>query len=344
MNELTQMLRELCEIPSVSGTEGGAKSHLLALAEPFFDEVREDRLGNFIFIKKSQRTNAPRLMLDAHLDEVGMMVSEIHEGGFLSVVAVGGLDTRVLGATEVTIHGKREIYGIITSTPPHILEKGEKSVPQMTELYIDTGYSKKELEELVRVGDTVDFRAKLTEIANNRVIGKSLDDKACVCALLTVAMLCESSRLMYDLYVTVSAQEETGKAFARFAALDIQPDIAIVTDVNFASGEGIREGDSIEVGKGASIDISAITDIMLTRRVMALLDAQKIPYQRICEPSRTSTNADAISKTGKGARTLVMSIPLASMHTPCELVCLDDIVSMARILLEIAYTPSEELL
>ena len=344
MNELTNLLKALCELPSVSGREGLAREGLLSLARPYFDEVREDSFGNIVLIKKSAKQNAPRLMLDAHLDEVGMMVSEVHEGGFLSVCAIGGLDTRVLGATEVTVYGKKEIFGVVSSIPPHILDKSARATPKMTELYIDTGYNTDTIKELVSVGDIVEFKANFTTLENNRVVSKSLDDKACVCALITVAMLAEADKLEFDLYVVVSAQEETGKNGARLVAYDIEPDIAIITDVNFARAPGVDECDSIEMGKGASVDISSLTCIPLTRKIMEILDRARVTYQRVCEPSRTSTNNDGVSICGKGVRSALMSIPLSSMHTPCEMVCLDDIASMARALLEIAYTPREELL
>ena len=119
--------------------------------------------------------------------------------------------------------------------------------------------------------------------------------------------------------------------------------LGIVTDVNFATGEGVDETESIAIGEGAGIDISAITDVKLTRAIMKMLDTKGIKYQRVCEPSRTSTNSEGVSISGKGVRTLLMSIPLESMHTPSELVCLDDIRSLSDILLEVAYTNKEAL-
>ena len=342
MKELKEMLRGLCALATVSGHEKRDRDNLFEIARPFFDEIREDKFGNFVFIKKSRLENAPRLMLDAHFDEVGMMVSQIHENGFLSVVAIGGLDTRVLPATEVTIYGKKPIYGVITSVPYHISGRA-KSAPEMNEIYIDTGYTKKELEELVEIGSMVEFKERFDELEGDCVCSKSLDDKACVCALFDMAKNADAERLQYDLYVVISAQEETGKNGARLVAYDIVPDIAIVTDVNFAQGEGIPKTESIELGGGAGIDISALTDIRLTRGIMKLLDKRGIPYQRACEPSRTSTNNDGISVSGQGVKTVLMSIPLQSMHTPSEMVCLGDIKSMSKILLEIAYTPMEDI-
>ena len=227
MTELKKMLRELCSLATVSGHEKRGKSALAKIAEPFFDAHFEDSFGNLVFVKKSNVQNAPKLMIDAHFDEIGMLVSDVHEGGFLSVVQIGGLDTRVLPATEVTVYGKKEIYGVISCIPPHIKGHEEDGAPKMEELYIDTGYSKEELSELVPVGSMVEFRDNFDVLNGKYAVSKSLDDKACVCALFDVARRAEADKLKFDVYVTVSAQEETGKNGARLVAFDIEPDIAI---------------------------------------------------------------------------------------------------------------------
>ncbi|MBE6624684.1 MAG: hypothetical protein E7622_03450 [Ruminococcaceae bacterium] len=342
MEKIKNLLKRLCEIPSVCGREGMGKAMLFDLAGQYFDNMYSDSFGNLVLVKKSSKQNAPRLQIDAHFDEVGMMVCEICDGGFLGVRAIGGLDMRVLCATEVTIYGKEKIYGVVTSVPPHI-SGGKGDVPKIQDIYIDTGLDKETLEGLVRAGDIVEFKDGMCELLNNRVVSKSLDDKACACAVIDMASRADRDKLEYDLYITISAQEESGKNGAKLIAYDIQPDIAVVTDVNFAVGEEIDETESIAVGEGAGIDISALTDVKLTRSIMKMLDSKGIKYQRVCEPSRTSTNSDGVSVAGKGVRTVLMSIPLKSMHTPSELVCLDDIKSMSDILLEIAYTKKEAL-
>lgn len=342
MEKIKNLLKRLCEIPSVCGREGMGKAMLFDIAGPYFDNMYSDSFGNLVLAKKSSRQGAPKLQIDAHFDEVGMMVSEVCDGGFLGVRAIGGLDMRVLCASEVTVYGKEKIYGVITSIPPHI-SGGKGEVPKIQDVYIDTGLDKDTLKELVRAGDIVEFKDGVAELLNNCVVSKSLDDKACACAVIDMASRADKDKLKYDLYVTISAQEESGKNGARLIAYDIQPDIAIVTDVNFASGDDIDETESIEIGKGASVDISALTDIKLTRAIMKMLDLKGIKYQKVCEPSRTGTNSDGVSVAGKGVRTVLMSVPLKSMHTPSEAVCLDDIKSLSDILLEVAYTEKEAL-
>lgn len=341
MNEF-EMLSELCSVSTIAGRESVSEKRIIELASPFFDEYYRDSFGSLVFVKKSKIKDAPRLLLDAHLDEVGFMVSDIHDG-FLSVVPIGGIDARVLPATEVIVYGKREIKGVFSSVPPHLLGKNNASVPKVEELYVDVGLKKSELEELVSKGDAVGYMPCVTRLFGDRVVSKGLDDKACVCAILDMACRAESDKLQYDLYAIISAQEETGKNGARLCAYDIKPDIAIVTDVNFARGEGIEACESIEIGRGASVDISSMTDISLTRGIMRLLDSKNIPYQKICEPMRTGTNNDLLSISAQGVRTALLSIPLEAMHTPSEMVSLSDIKSLSSILLELAYTPKEEL-
>ncbi|MBQ8393724.1 MAG: hypothetical protein IJX51_08190 [Clostridia bacterium] len=343
MDFIKESLKELCSLMTVSGFEKKSRTRLFEIARQYFDEASEDSFGNFIFVKKSLNNNAPRLMIDAHFDMVGMMVTDILEGGFLSVTNIGGLDARILPSAEVTVYGKREIYGLISSIPPHLSKSGKGNVPKIEELYIDTGYSKDELKELVPVGSPVVINGEYTELQNGFVAAASLDDKACVCAIFDAVRRMSAEELKYDIYATVSAQEETGKCGAALSACRIRPRMAIITDVNFGAIEGDKDYDSIVCGKGASVDISALTDRKLTRGVMRLLDKEGVPYQRICEPSYTYTNNDLVSVTGEGIPTVLMSIPLRSMHTPVETVCLKDIRSLADILIRVAYTEKTDL-
>lgn len=331
MKDLLKMLEELCALKCVSGRESASADELIKIAGAYFDSARIDNLGSVIFTKKSNKPNAKKMLIDAHFDEVGMMVSEIHQGGFLSVIPIGGLDTRVLPATEVVVHGKEDIYGVITSVPPHLSGKDNDSAPAFEDIYVDIG----ENSDKISVGDTVSYRAKITPLAFNRIASRGLDDKSCVCAILDMVKNLDKERLAYDLTVTISAQEEYGKSGPRLVSFEDKPDIAIVTDVNFALGEGIDYTESIEIGKGAGVDISASTDRCLTRNIMRLLEGKNIPFQKICEPRRTSTTADGLSIAYTGVKTAVLSIPLASMHTPSEVVALDDIKSLSVILNEI---------
>ncbi len=332
MEQIKKTLYALCQQMSVSGFEYLAEDKIKELCGDIFDEVRKTPLGTFVLVKKCGKENAKKMLIDAHLDTVGMMVTDIKEGGFLTVVNIGGLDTRVLPASEVTIHGKSHIYGLITSTPPHLRKLGSSSIPKMEEIYIDTGYEKEELEKIVSIGDAISYRFIFTEMENDYITTSGLDDKACACGVIEALRDIDKTKLIYDVYVTLSSQEETGKNGSARAAFEIKPDIAITTDVNFAKGDGTVDYECIECGKGASVDISSLTDKTLTRNIIKLLRDKGVSHQVICEPGRTYTNNEGLLISGKGIRTAVLSVPLKNMHTPCETVNLKDIVSLKEIL------------
>lgn len=344
MTQIKEMLKELCSLPSVSGYEHMSNTVILNKYGKYFDKSYIDSFGNSVFFKKSAKENAPTIQIDAHFDEIGFMVTKIEDGGFLRVCNIGGIDTRILPSSEVTIHGKKSIYGVVCSTPPHLqTASSSKKSPKMEDILIDTGYSKEELEKIVSIGDVCEFKFEFVEVENNCVISKSLDDKACVCACLDALINIDPERLNFNVYLTVSAEEETGKDGARLVSYDINPDFAIITDVNFAHGVGIKKSESIEIGKGASVDISALSSRSFSRNILKLAKENNKPVQVICEPSATGTNNELVMISGVGVKSAVMSIPLKSMHTSCELVCLDDIKSLSEILTLILYTEADKL-
>ena len=150
MDRIKNTLYSLCEEMTICGFEYRAEKKIKELCGDIFDSIEMTPMGSFVMVKKCGRENAPKMLIDAHLDNVGMMVTDIKKGGFLKITSLGGLDARVLPATDVTVYGKEPIYGVITSTPPHLRKMGADSVPKVEELYVDTGYSEKELEKIDR--------------------------------------------------------------------------------------------------------------------------------------------------------------------------------------------------
>ena len=331
MEKIRELLKQLCFMPTVSGRELDSKNALFALVGDAFDEKYEDTFGNLVFVLKSKKENAPRLMIDAHLDTVGFMVTKVHKNGFLSITPIGGIDTRVLGATRAVVYGKEIVNGVFTSVPPH-LSASSKALPKVEDVYVDCANG----SEHVSIGDIVTYRPHFTELCANKVSAYGLDDKACICAMLDMAFNVDREKLAYDLYLVISAQEEVGKGGARFVAYDVKPDIAVVTDVFFAGGEGIERRESAVVGEGAYIDISSATNIRLTRKIIKDLEARGVKHQVVCEPSRTHTNNEIVSITGAGVRTMLCGIALDGMHTPSEIVSLEDIRSLSSLLINLA--------
>ena len=336
MERIKKTLYSLCEEMTISGFEYLAEKKIRELCGDIFDSIEITPMGTYIMVKKCARENAPKMLIDAHLDNVGMMVTDIKDGGFLAVTNIGGLDARVLPATEVTVYGKEQIYGLITSTPPHLRKLGADSVPKIDELYVDTGYKKEELEKIVTVGDVVGYRFAYTEMANGFVTTSGLDDKACLTAVIEAMRDIKREDMAYDVYVTASSQEETGKNGSARASFTVEPDIAITTDVNFAKGDGTPDYECIACGEGASVDVSSLTDKTLTRNILKMLENREIKHQVICEPGRTYTNNEGLLISGKGVRTAVLSVPLKNMHTPCETVNLKDVLSLKEIIVAIA--------
>jgi endoglucanase len=339
MEKIRELLKGLTEIIAPSGMEKTAHSDVISLCQGSFDEAYTDKAGNLVLVKKSKLENAPRIMLDAHLDEIGFIVTEICDRGFLRVSRMGGINTRILPSSEVIICGKKRINGVFTSVPPHIakMKKNPDSVPGLNELYIDTGYCKEELEKIVKIGDRAVNKGDFLELKNNYVVSKSLDNRASVCALLDMLSYVANDKLKMDVYVVLSAREETGEMSAKCAAYDIKPDYAIIIDVNFASAEYLDSRETISCGKGPSVDFSGATDKELTNKLLELSTICKSPCQLIAEARSTGTNNEKIMLTENGVKTAVMSIPIKFMHSYSEILCLDDIRALSDILLAAVY-------
>ena len=293
----------------------------------YFDSIEADNVGNIIMTKKCGKENAKKILLDAHLDTIGLMVTEVHnKDGFLSVCSVGGVDPKTLPAGEVTIHGKRDIYGVIVSTPPHL---GGGKVPKIEDILIDTGINDESLSEIVSVGDFITLRGDYRE-SNGYAFSSGLDDRSCLCACIMAVINAPS--LNFDVYVVASAMEETGASGVRNAVFNLKPDYVIATDVTFAKENDVKERYSIECGKGPSFDLSPILDRRFIKAIRTLADECGLPYQLIVESGRTGTNADAISIVGCGTHLALMSLPLKAMHTVSEAVKLSDIEALSSIL------------
>lgn len=339
MEKTKKLIYDLAAIMSVTGSEYRGKDDLLRAVDGIFDEYYEDTTGSHVFVKYCGRENAPKLMLDAHFDEIGMIVSAIHEGGYLSVARAGGLDRRILPATEVKIYGEKTIYGVICSTPPHLQKAGDsKKTPKIEDILIDTGYSKEELEKIVRIGTPIGFYESTAELLGDKICGRGMDNKSCAAAAVRAAMLMEKDKMVCDLYVTLSSREEESMAGGCVnAAYKICPDAAIVTDVTFAKFPGVEEYESGKMGDGVVISLSAVTDKRLTGTLCDICKEKEIPMSETVDATDTGTNATMLALTGDGIPTAVVSVPLSGMHTYNEIIDVRDVLSAAKLFCEAAY-------
>lgn len=331
-------LRCLCEIPSIAGCEKYAAEKIRATFGDFFDEIYTDAARNIILVKKSKKIteNAPRIMLDAHFDEVGMIVSGITEEGFLRVMPVGGVDRGLLPASEVWVYGgehlEEKIYGVFVATPPHLVRPGNDKTPEWADLLIDIGYSKEEAEKRIAIGAPVGYYYSGDELLNNRITGRGLDDKSCAAGILCATVATPAEELEYDVYVTLSAGEEVGGGGAACAAWKIQPDLAIVTDVNFALTPGVSGTEGGKLGAGPMVSLSAVTDRKLTKKILAIAKAYDIPTTSVVEATSTGTNASCVVYVQEGITTAVVSLPLAGMHSYNELLQLEDADNFVKLI------------
>lgn len=331
MYNAKEIIEKLVPVMSVSGYEERGREELLEVFSGPFDEYIPHSSGTHIFVKRSKKENAPRLMIDAHFDEIGMIVTGILDGGFLSVAPIGGLDRRILPAAEVLIYGKETIYGVIVSTPPHLQAPGEsKKTKKTDELRIDTGYSKEKLCEIVEIGTPVGFYEKPALLGARRIASRSLDNKACCAAAYLAAQSLSPKEMEADLFVTLSSREEaTLSDGAQSSAYAIKPDLAIVTDVTFATAPGVKAEESGKHGGGPVISLSAVTDRPFTDSIIEICKENEIPYGITVDATDTGTNATMLSLVGDGIGVAVVSVPIGSMHTYNETVEISDIENTA---------------
>ena len=332
--DIKELLFGLTDTDGVSGAEENAGAFALARLRSYTNDAYIDSFGSVIGKIGVHSKDKPTLLLDAHIDEIGMIVTYIDEKGFVKVGNCGGLDRRLLLAQQVCIHGRQPVPGVICSKPPHLLSDEEKKkAPEVADIAIDTGYSKEQLEGLISLGDRITFYAVNRELLNGRVSGKSFDDRSGVAAILMALDLLQTEgELPFNLTVLFSSQEEVGERGAHIAAFNIAPDYAVAVDVSFGLTSDSMEDKCGKMGQGGMIGISPSLNRAMSDRLIALAKEKEIPYQIEIMPELTGTNADVIAVTKGGVRAVTLSIPLRYMHTPIETIVLSDLEAVARLL------------
>ncbi len=285
--------------------------------------------GSIGLIAEIDKSREKTLMIEAHVDEVGFIVTHVFEDGFLKVSSIGGNDGRILPATPVTLHGKTDIPAVFSSNPPHL--KGETEVKTADETLLDTGLGEG-AKELVSPGDLVTYDREFTPLAGTRVSGKSLDDRAGVFCLIELAKRLYDKDLPVNLVLCLSEQEELGTRGAKTAAFGIFPDEAVAIDVSFGNAPDVSPTKCGKLGDGAMIGISPILNRRISDKLTAIAKENGIPHQFEVMGGTTGTDADVITLTKTGIPCGLLSVPLRNMHTPAEVVDLEDIASVCDIL------------
>ena len=316
----------------ISGYEYRINENIKDMLSGFCDDAKIDNLGNVIAVKKCGKENAKKVLIEAHIDEIGLMVSDIDENGFISIVNVGGIDPRILPSAEVIIHGKRDIKGVIGAKPPHLLEDGEADKSsKMKDMAIDTGLSPDEVKSLVSIGDSITMAVSCTELMGDQLTGKSLDDRACAAAVITVLKNLQKINLSVDVYAVFAAKEEVGGFGAMTATYNINPDIAIAIDVCHGITPD-NSKDAYEIGEGCVITIGPNIHPKISDRLINTAKEYNIRHQLEVEGGNTGTDAWVMQVVGEGIPTGLLSVPLKYMHTTVETISVSDAVSVSNLL------------
>lgn len=328
--DIRSVLRILCSETGVSGDEFEASEKAAELLREYTDDVIVDDFGNVIGRINSDNLNAKTLLLDAHIDSVGLIVTYIEDNGFLRVGTCGSPDVRTMLAQSVTVHGRKKLMGVVSTLPPHV-KKGS-GVPEITDISIDVGMDKDCAETVISQGDRVTVNSSFRELCGDMVSAAAIDDRSGICAILAALDMLKGKPLPCNLVVCFSAQEETGERGAKQAAARIQPDEAIAVDVSFGRTPDSNPSETAEIGSGVMIGFSASLDKKMSNTLRDIAIREKIPFTCEVMPSSTGTNADAIGISGKGVKCCTLSFPIRYMHTPIECVNIKDIEAVSKLI------------
>lgn len=329
--DMINTLFALSSAAGPSGRESEATKTAAELLRPYVNSVTKDVMGNLIGIRTAAKRGAKCILLDAHLDEVCMYVTDHHKG-FLKFEAIG-IDPRILPGLEVKICTEPPVYGVVNCLPPHILtaEEREKAF-EMDKLRIDCGMTQEEAVKTVPVGTPVVYATEPFQMGEKTVCGKSLDDRACFAVLIRTMELLKDEPLPVDVCVLGSVQEEYTGAGAAAGAFNMIPDLAIAVDVTFGTTPDSDKKGTFPLGKGPTVGIGPRLNRVMYQRLLEIAKGNNIPVHKEILPRETGTNADDMQISREGIATGCLSLPLRYMHTPIETVHLDDIEYSAQLL------------
>lgn len=328
---MKEILNELCTVCGVSGNEHEASETAARMLGRYANNVTVEPNGNVI--AEFGNSGQKHIMLDAHIDRIGLVVTYIDENGFLKGSPCGGLDMRTLPGSSVTVCGKEPITGVICTLPPH-LQKDEANAVDKDEIWIDTGLPPEIVKEKISLGDTVMLNSFMRPLLNNRVACGALDNRIGCAVLIRCAALLHGKELPCKVSVVLSVQEETTESGARTSAYALYPDEAIVVDVGFAHQSGVPREKSGALGCGGIISIAPVLSKPVTDKLIQLAKNMNLDVDYEVCGGATGTNADAISSARGGVACGIISIPERNMHTQVEIIDLKDAENIAQLLVK----------
>lgn len=338
------LIKRICEAPGIPGREDAVREIVAAEMRPLVDEITVDALGNVIGMKKGR--GGPRVMIAAHMDEIGFMVRFIDDNGFVRLQNIGGFDARVLPAQRVLVHtqGGEALRGALqfAAKPIHLLQPDEIKPPKLPDFYVDLGLSAEEVRAKVDIGDMVTMDRALERVGHT-VLSKSLDDRVSVFIMLEALRALGSHEV--EVLAVATTQEEVGLRGAGTAAFGVEPDIGVALDVTIAGDvPGFDAQDRVsKLGDGVAIkvfDSSHIPNHKLVRHFRDVAERHGIKYQ-LEVLGRGGTDAGAIQRTRAGVPAITLSTPTRYVHTVNEMAHVNDIQAAIQLVaryLETAHT------
>lgn len=335
MTEILTLLKRLVTAPGLSGYEGPVRALIEEAWQPLTDEISLSRLGSLHALKRGSASEPrPRILLAAHMDAIGLMVTGV-VADFLRITEIGGLDARVLPGQPVTVHGREDLPGMIVQPPAHLLPEVARNGPvELKYLLVDTGLRARELQRQVRTGDLVSFAQPPMELQGETLAGHSLDNRASVVALTHCLQQLQGRSHAWDVWAVATVQEEETLGGARTSAFELRPDLAVAVDVTHAKGPGSPEHKTYPLGKGPALGWGPNVHPGVHKAFKELADRLEMPYNVEVMPLHSGTDAFALQVTAEGIPSMVLSIPLRYMHTPVEVVAIKDITRTGYLLAE----------
>ncbi len=334
IEKIAQFIAETTALPGVPGYEAGVNGRIADWFRPYAREVFTDNMENlYALVGKDAARKGPRVIVCAHQDEIGLVVCKIEKDGCLRIFKNRGLDPRTSPGMQLNVQTPSgPLHGLSAANPPHLLtEKDREKALKLDDLYVDVGLDAEEARRRVRVGDMIVMLAPSLRLANGRMAGKTMDDRASVAAMLTAAEALCGRNVPAQTYFVSTTQEEIGSKGAKTAAFRIKPDLAIVIDVTHGEGPGTGKWEAfslekVTVGHGPNIHPR------LEKIAMEVAKENGVDCTLEICTGVTGTDASETQTARGGVPTLLLSIPLKYMHTTVETLRLDTVRETGRLI------------
>lgn len=333
MENLVDIVQNLSNIYIPCGAERQGCAALRESLLPFFDEIKLDALGNLLCLARKGEPGQKRVLIEAHIDEISLVVSRVDDEGFVHVTSPYGMDIRAAASKEMLVHGHKTVYGVMSSVPPRLKDSKKKNgALEWDSLVVDVGLCAERARSLIRPGDRVTFAGAPKRLLNAQVAGRALDNRAGAAVAVRAAHMLRRRPVACELWVLLSVQEEAGTKGAVTGAYALNPDLAVVVDVSFGCMPGVEVYEGAMLGGGPMPGAAPLLDRRLYRSLCRAASECGIAFQPEVMTGSTGTNASALQRVRSGVQTALLSVPLLNMHTPAEVVSLSDMENAARVI------------